>query len=93
MTDKEQLIIPSVHLNGTSKKELIMQLENAHYALGEAVSRLQATAPHMRDYYVKENAEREMNHAMAQFIDRRERLLSVMDEISHIVSAIFEKYP
>jgi len=42
---------PTVHLNGTSKAELIENLEKANTALHDACSALAGTAPNARDYY------------------------------------------
>jgi hypothetical protein len=45
------MMIPSVHLNGTSKEELIRQLIDASEALLTATAVLSAAAPNPRDYY------------------------------------------
>jgi hypothetical protein len=49
---QENLTIPLVHLNGTSKKELLKQLEDAYRAVAEAGRMLAQATPHDRDYYV-----------------------------------------
>jgi hypothetical protein len=48
MTD---LVVPTVHLNGTSRKELQRQLRDAHEAIGTALDKLRMATPHGRDYY------------------------------------------
>lgn len=45
------MIIPTIHLNGTSKKELVQQLRTASVACSELEKALVAAAPHGRDYY------------------------------------------
>ena len=49
---QENITIPMVHLNGTSKKELLEQLENAYRAVVDAGRVLARATPHDRDYYV-----------------------------------------
>lgn len=75
--------VPSVHLNGTSKDELIRQLEEAGLAIRDAIEKLQGAAPHGRDYYVqdtttKENAYRE---AAEEHRSRLVRMKSVLEEV------------
>ena len=48
------VIIPRIHLNGTSKGELLDQLKAADRALGAAEEALGRAAPNARDYYVIE---------------------------------------
>jgi hypothetical protein len=43
--------MPRVHLNGTSKDELVRQLENACHAIVTAQAALSECAPNGRDYY------------------------------------------
>jgi hypothetical protein len=47
------MIYPTVHLNGTSKKDLIEQWEKAHDKLAEALQLLKDATPHGRDYYLQ----------------------------------------
>ena len=51
-TTPEQIIAPCVHLNGTSKQELMDNLESIHTALEKARDALKAAAPNGRDYYL-----------------------------------------
>ena len=44
--------LPTVHLNGTSRDELVRQLVEAGKALQVALDKLRAAYPHERDYYV-----------------------------------------
>lgn len=43
---------PRIHLNGTSRKELLDQYEQAYRALDAAFAMLRDAFPHARDYYV-----------------------------------------
>jgi hypothetical protein len=42
---------PTVHLNGTSRESLLIQVSDAAHALDAAWTALCAMAPHGRDYY------------------------------------------
>jgi hypothetical protein len=46
-------MIPTVHLNGTSKDELLDQIVKAAHAIREAQRWLGAAGPNGRDYYVQ----------------------------------------
>ena len=45
------MIYPTIHLNGTSKGELLDQLCTAGSAVGDAIRALHDAAPNARDYY------------------------------------------
>ena len=45
------MIFPTIHLNGTSKRELYLAYFTAHNALQDAIDTLAKSAPHGRDYY------------------------------------------
>lgn len=47
------MMIPTVHLNGTSREELMQQIRDAYDALFSALEKLRAMTPHGRDYYVQ----------------------------------------
>lgn len=47
------VIIPTVHLNGTSAESLTAQLQRVGRALDEAINALSIATPHDRDYYVQ----------------------------------------
>lgn len=46
--------IPRVHLNGTSRNELVRQLQTGITNVQIAESALRESAPHERDYYPQE---------------------------------------
>lgn len=47
------MMIPTVHINGTGKKNLLQELEYAVSALVEAISEVSDITVHGRDYYVQ----------------------------------------
>ena len=49
---ESSMMYPRVHLNGTSRKELLEQYEQAYRALDAAYAMLRGAFPHARDYYV-----------------------------------------
>lgn len=51
--EHERLCMPTVHLNGTSREELIRQRVEIGAAMIQAVEVLSRNGPHERDYYVK----------------------------------------
>lgn len=77
---------PTVHLNGTSREELLMQLKNAYYALGKTIEAVYRAAPHGRDYYPQ--GDDAINEAIKEHKSRLERLSSVRDELMTIWESI-----
>jgi len=74
------LTVPTVHLNGTSREELLRQLQDAWQAVFQARDALAKASPNARDYYPQGE------HA---YPDRRARaLLAVEQEISRLAEAI-----
>lgn len=83
-----QLIVPCIHMNGTSKQDLSDALESAHDAIGEAIDKLRKSAPNGRDYYVYENNAYGL--AAQQHYDRMKRLDSVQKELDAIIGGILD---
>ena len=81
MDDDKQLTYPLVHMNGTSKEDLLDGYQKAWEALSRASDALAATSPHARDYYPKENGNREYGYAYRQHLDRMCAIEVIMDEI------------
>lgn len=79
MTD---LAVPTVHLNGTSGGELMLQLTTAINAVLKAQEALCAAAPHGRDYYVKDDSE--FYKARSEHHSRLVRLDTVRRELEDI---------
>lgn len=82
LMSEELLIVPMVHLNGTSKESLMDALERAHNALYKACDALIDTAPNGRDYYPMPAGS--LAKAQAQHRSRLDRLQSVVAEIATI---------
>ncbi|MBO0784324.1 MAG: hypothetical protein J2P37_36440 [Ktedonobacteraceae bacterium] len=83
------LMIPVVHLNGTSRDELLKQITDAIEAVNTAMGALQKAAPHGRDYYVQSSTA--IMTAMNQHYDRLEKLRDVRDELQRIGEAIIDQ--
>jgi hypothetical protein len=88
---ERELAVPTVHLNGTSKEDLIEQLLEAGSAVRVAVEKLNAAWPNGRDYYVQ--SPRAFAEADAQWNERRKKLLDVMEELAAITERIDDEAP
>jgi hypothetical protein len=77
--EKPALVLPIVHLNGTSAEELLRLRQDAHSALDKAVVALQQMAPNGRDYYLESGRFEE---ALAQHEWRLIALTEIMEEIA-----------
>lgn len=82
------LTVPTVHLNGTSRKELVRALTEAHAAILEAQKKLAETAPHGRDYYVQ--SAYAITDAIEEHCERMKKLQDVKVELEQIAEALFE---
>lgn len=83
---KQELMVPTIHMNGTSKESLIEDICAATLALSKAHNAVCQTCPNGRDYYVqpKEN----FKLARIQHVSRLERLESVRLELEQIAEEI-----
>jgi hypothetical protein len=82
------LMIPTIHLNGTSRGELLDQLKEAIGAIDAACVALGKATPNGRDYYPQSDGA--IVQAQAQHTERRRRLVAVHDELMAIAEAILE---
>jgi len=80
------LMVPTVHLNGTSRDELSRQVCQAYAAVVEAGRALAASAPNGRDYYPQ--GQDAIIRAMTQHELRMRKLREVADELQHIAEQI-----
>lgn len=79
------IVLPIVHLNGTSAQELIEQrceMINALHDAGKALARM---APNGRDYYPKPGL---MDQAVKQHDRRMKTLKELIEEIDHEVTVL-----
>lgn len=79
--------VPTVHLNGTSKAELVKQLRDAAKAIRAAKDALALAAPHGRDYYVQADPDA-LGNATRQYEARQAKLTDVHIELIDIATEI-----
>ena len=80
------MIVPTVHLNGTSRESLLDDLMKASSALEEAYQALKRTAPNGRDYYPQ--GPDAVYLAEGEHRSRLERLDSVKGEVDQLAVAV-----
>lgn len=85
-----KLTVPTVHLNGTGKKGLLEQYEDAGHALREAIDKLRGTAPHGRDYYVSKDPDA-LRKATEEHRARLIKLSDVLIELQELAIAVNEQ--
>lgn len=73
-----QIVTPIVHLNGTSKDELLALRENVYSALDSTLAALRQMGPNGRDYYPEPGR---MQRAEDQHRRRCQLLTDLMEEI------------
>lgn len=81
------MMVPTIHLNGTSRDELERQIMDAAYALQEAISKLKGMAPNGRDYYPQGpdaiiQATSEHRIRLKKVKEIYEELLAIYEEIT-----------
>jgi hypothetical protein len=89
LNSREGLVIPTVHLNGTSKEGLLEQWQTAQQAVTDAVRAVSENGPNARDYYVQDEAAFRL--AREQHITRLKMLEIVQSELVTIVEGIDEQ--
>lgn len=77
-----EMTFPVVHINGTSKSELIELYENAYNAVQDAYKVLMRSAPNGRDYYPVPGS---MDSAIREHNERLGKLDAVMSELEDII--------
>jgi hypothetical protein len=80
------MMYPTVHLNGTSKRELIDQLCNACMAINTALSTVTDAQPNGRDYYPQ--GDTATKDALNEHAARIQSLVKVRDELMEIAEHI-----
>jgi len=81
-------MVPSIHLNGTSKQELLEQQLVVMRALRDAIIALRAAAPHGRDYYPQGAGT--IDRALEEHSRRLDKLHAIHAEIGGLALAITE---
>ena len=82
------LAIPTVHMNGSSKENLITDLCDAREAIRVALERMGAVCPNGRDYYPQ--GPQAIQEALRQHANRLHHLKAVHDELGDIALLISE---
>lgn len=77
---------PLVHLNGTSKEDLLDQVRNASIIARELKSALSTMYPNMRDYYPL--GEEAYTRAKAQLLRQMTSVNEVITELSLVYEGI-----
>jgi hypothetical protein len=88
-TEESALIVPFIHLNGTSAERLTDDLAKARDALQMAYDDLKETAPNGRDYYCHPWPGA-MDLATEQHLSRLRRVDLLIDELDSIINGIYE---
>lgn len=86
----DNMMVPTVHLNGTSRESLIRGLEKAYVAITQAIDAVCDAAPHGRDYYVQDLGDA-YNRARDEHESRVRKLVEVRNEIEELVTGIAEQ--
>jgi hypothetical protein len=74
---------PTVHMNGSGKKQLVEQYTKAVEALNDAIAALNEAYPHGRDYYVQ--GEGAIDSACSQQDARIKAVRIVRNDMQEIV--------
>ena len=80
------MIVPAIHLNGTSKDALTDQLSEAGSAVQSAIAAVNAAAPNGRDYYPQ--GPQAIGQAIKEHNARITRLTDLYDELVALYEAI-----
>jgi hypothetical protein len=86
MSESKQLSVPIVHLNGTSREQLIECRMKLYQTLQVAYDDLRQMTPNGRDYYPA--GPEAMEAAIAQHRRRQQVIADLMDEIEQEIGAI-----
>lgn len=86
--DRERLV-PTVHLNGTSKDALVSGFAAVIGDLNSALESMAAAAPNARDYYVQNPAA--FQRATREHTERMEKLREVRADLRAIWEAVVEQ--
>lgn len=83
------MMIPTVHINGTSRAELERQIETAHGWLVTTIEALEQAAPNGRDYYPQGDGALQV--ALREHGARLQKLVDVRDELQAIWQGLTEQ--
>lgn len=80
------MMIPTIHLNGTSRDALLTQVLDAAHAVTAAINAVAAAVPNGRDYYPQ--GPTALSLAMQEHGNRLWLLVNVLDQLQAIAEAI-----
>lgn len=87
MKNKDGVVYPLIHLNGTWRFELLSSHSDVAGDLRVILEKLRDCAPNGRDYY----HSGDMSEAVKQHNDRVKRIEDVLAEIDSIIGSIIEQ--
>ena len=79
---------PTIHMNGTSAKSLILVYDRAFDAIEQAIAALKQTTPNMRDYYPQGQAA--FDNATTEHLARIGKLVEVQTEIETLMGHAYD---
>lgn len=74
---------PCIHINGTSRNQLMHGYLEAHSAILVALEKLEAAAPNPRDYYMLEVDA--FRSAVEEHVQRKQKLAEVDGELLELI--------
>jgi hypothetical protein len=80
--------LPTIHMNGTSKRQLVEQLTDVSVRLDVAYEAMKKAAPNGRDYYPQ--GPEAMDRALVEFAKRLKAIDAVKEDIDAFINAIDE---
>jgi hypothetical protein len=80
---------PLIHLNGTSPERLLEALDEAYEALDNAMEKLAACAPNMRDYYPLPDGVEIFNRDVAEHRQMIQQLRAMRSTLEQVSESIF----
>lgn len=79
---------PTIHINGTSRSDLLGQMIEAISALQDAKAAIMKAAPHSRDYYVQKDGMNAYSRAVAEHSLRIRAIDAIINEYHEIGVAL-----
>jgi len=83
---KTQIVVPSIHMNGSDADTLFEGYAEATGAIRKALKAMEAASPNARDYYVQ--GADAYGQAVKQHVARADKLLEVQKEIFEILESV-----
>jgi hypothetical protein len=82
--------VPTIHLNGTSRSELLREAQAAHAAVEAAINAVRDMTVHGRDYYVQPRAGLASPYTIAvhEHEQRLQRLFELQNELVDYYAAL-----